>query len=156
MALAPQIQMMVAAQRMAESVERMSRDDDNAPTYRPRMDIPEPFHQFYVELHMDHPYWQTIRCDMAAPAFSDLHPDISDYLREYQQDVQMMEQLARALMEVAFPGAQECLAAAPASAQSAAPAGDAIEEIRKCKALMEEGILTQTEFEAKKKQLLGI
>lgn len=39
---------------------------------------------------------------------------------------------------------------------SMAPPADAIEEIKKYKALMEDGVLSQQEFEAKKKQLLGI
>ena len=37
-----------------------------------------------------------------------------------------------------------------------APPVDAIEEIKKYKTLMEEGIISQQEFDAKKKQLLGI
>ena len=47
--------------------------------------------------------------------------------------------------------------AAPAQqvAQPAAPA-NAIEEIQKYKALMDAGILTEEEFTAKKRQLLGI
>ena len=46
-----------------------------------------------------------------------------------------------------------------ASQPTPAPAGapvSAVEEIRGLKALLDEGILTQEEFEAKKKQLLGI
>jgi hypothetical protein len=37
-----------------------------------------------------------------------------------------------------------------------APPTDAIEEIKRYKALMEDGVISQQEFEAKKKQLLGI
>lgn len=33
---------------------------------------------------------------------------------------------------------------------------DSIEEIKKYKALMEEGVISQQEFDAKKSQLLGI
>ena len=46
-----------------------------------------------------------------------------------------------------------------ASQPNAAPTGtvvSVVEEIRGLKALLDEGILTQEEFEAKKKQLLGI
>ncbi|NLL86344.1 MAG: SHOCT domain-containing protein [Syntrophomonadaceae bacterium] len=38
----------------------------------------------------------------------------------------------------------------------AQPPADPIEEIKKYKSLMEEGIISKEEFEAKKKQLLGI
>lgn len=37
-----------------------------------------------------------------------------------------------------------------------APPADAIEEIKKYKALMEDGVISQQEFDAKKRQLLGI
>lgn len=46
-------------------------------------------------------------------------------------------------------------ASQPAPAPADAPVS-AVEEIRGLKALLDEGILTQEEFEAKKKQLLGI
>jgi hypothetical protein len=38
----------------------------------------------------------------------------------------------------------------------AVPPTDAIEEIKKYKALMEDGIISQQEFDAKKRQFLGI
>lgn len=44
----------------------------------------------------------------------------------------------------------------PASSPVTANVTDAAEEIRKFKALMDDGIITAEEFEAKKKQLLGI
>jgi len=62
---------------------------------------------------------------------------------------------------VAFPDAPE-FSAGPAAAgwqavhTASAPPVDAIEEIKKYKALMEDGVITQQEFDAKKKQLLGI
>lgn len=161
-ALAPQIGMMAMTQNMADNIERFTGDDDKnkKSSYRPRMDIPEPFQQFYVELHLEHPYWHTIRCDMSAPDFSNDHPDVSDYMREYQRDVEVMERLARAFMEVSFPGTNEITvngsAFEPFAPQVSAPPGDAIAEIRKCKELMEEGIISKEEFDAKKKQLLGI
>lgn len=40
--------------------------------------------------------------------------------------------------------------------QAAAPVADAADEIRKFKALLDDGIITEEEFQAKKKQLLGI
>jgi hypothetical protein len=72
-----------------------------------------------------------------------------------------MEKLVAALRTVAFPGATEQYAGPGMVEMGAvhttmAPPADAIEEIKKYKALMEDGILSQQEFEAKKKQLLGI
>lgn len=161
-ALAPQIQMMVATQRMADHMERLQDDDDRHNTYRPMLDIPEPFRQFFVELHVDHPYWSTIRCDMSAPTFSNQYPDIQDYMQEYQRDVEVMELLAMALMQVAFPGAGESIVGqAAVAAFSAAPTSPPLaertaEDILKFKSLLDAGVITREEFDAKKKQLLGI
>ena len=45
----------------------------------------------------------------------------------------------------------------PKPAQTTAPAGaDPADQIRKLKSLLDDGILTQAEFDAKKKQILGI
>ena len=69
-----------------------------------------------------------------------------------------MEQLARALMEVAFPGAPEQGMTQNTMGQPAASASsaDVVEEIKRFKTLMEQGILTEEEFTSKKRQLLGI
>ena len=71
-----------------------------------------------------------------------------------------MEELAEALMRVAFPQAGEVTkaGAAPAAAATAAaqPAADAVSEIKKYKELLDAGIITEEEFAAKKKQLMGI
>jgi hypothetical protein len=66
-----------------------------------------------------------------------------------------------AFKTVAYPNAPEQLvgfdAAGPQTAEpSIAPPEDAIEQIKKYKALMDEGIISEQDFEAKKKQLMGI
>lgn len=65
-------------------------------------------------------------------------------------------------MAVAFPGAPEITAddygtgaATAAKAVSAAPV-DAVAEIKKYKELLDQDLITQEEFAAKKRQLLGI
>ena len=84
-------------------------------------------------------------------------------MRDYNDKVATLEQLAYALMNFAFPGAP----AMAAGAAAAAPAGasvvsnpttnvDAVAEIQRFKALVDQGILTEEEFAAKKRQLLGI
>lgn len=122
-------------------------------------DVPEPFHAFNVELHFDHPYWTVIKCDMDGPRFDNTHPDVSDYLRDYQRSMEEIEKLVAALRAVAFPDATEQsvgLGTEGTVYTTAAPPADAIEEIKKYKALMEDGIISQEEFDAKKRQLLGI
>lgn len=78
---------------------------------------------------------------------------------EEQRSMEQIEKLVTAFKTVAFPGTTEQsfgLGAAQAVHTNVTPPTDAIEEIKKYKALMEEGIISQQEFDAKKKQLLGI
>ena len=70
-----------------------------------------------------------------------------------------MGQLARALMEVAFPGAPEQRVSGNAAVvvgQTATASVDAVAEIQRYKTLMDQGLITEEEFTAKKRQLLGI
>jgi hypothetical protein len=154
-AMAPQIQMMAAAKRIADQMDRIS-NDGNQPRYRPQMDISEPFREFRVELKFEHPYWTVFRCDMSAPIFNNDFPNAADYLREYQRGVEAMERLAALLMQVAFPGAGEVSAAGPSASAAASSAERAADDIMKFKSLLDAGVITQMEFDAKKKQLLGI
>lgn len=162
MALAPRIDQYIINRQMMENLERMTRDkDDNTYRRMPTMDIPEPFKKFNVELRFDHPYWNSFHCDMNGPTFSDTYPDVNDYIRSYQNSVKELEILVDALREVAFPKAMDenvrkgALEAA-ASLQAETRPVDAIEEIRKYKGLLEEGIITDEEFQAKKKEIMGI
>lgn len=161
MAMAPQIAMQAQMQRMADRV-----DDDN---HHHRVDIPEPFKNFNVEIRFNHPYWTTFTADMSGPTFNNDYPRVDDYLREYNNNVVTMDELARALMEVAFPGAPDLgsgpvitavnIAGVDPTATRSAPAagsGDVVAEIQRFKQLMDQGIITEEEFAAKKRQLLGI
>ena len=128
------------------------------------IDIPEPFKQFLVEIRFDHPYWSIFTADMGGPTFDNTYPDVNDYLRDYQNSAAIMDQLAHALMALAFPGAPEQQAGAaamtPTMTRSAVVtptvSTDAVSEIQRFKALMDQGIITEEEFTAKKRQLLGI
>ena len=73
-----------------------------------------------------------------------------------------MKQFATALRDIAFPNApiQQDTPTSPAAAyyggNAPATGVDTVEEIRRFKALMDQGIITEEEFAAKKTQLLGI
>ena len=169
-AMAPQIQQWLMQREMQRELERMRDKNDSQNHYHstPTMHIPEPFKKFNVEIRFNHPYWKTFKADMDGPTFNTSYPDINDYLLEYQQRVTTIEELARALAQIAFPGKAEQTvasvggtAAAAAVARSAPVAAvaepvDAVAEIQRYKKLVEQGILTEEEFAAKKRQLLGI
>lgn len=161
MALAPQISQFMTTKQMARTMDKMDDGKQNYSTPMPHFSVAEPLGAFNVELHFDHPYWTVIKCDMDGPRFDSHHPDVNNYLSTYQSSIRELEKMVAALGKVAFPEApKQSIGLGAAGAQAAhtslAPPVDAIEEIKKYKALMEDGIISQQEFEAKKKQLLGI
>jgi predicted Zn-dependent peptidase len=96
---------------------------------------------------------------MDGPRFDSNNPDISDYLHFYKLSIEELEKLVAALKIVAFPQAPEQsqnLGTRTQTDYTTTTPSDVIEEIKRYKALMEEGIITQQEFNSKKKQLLGI
>lgn len=162
MEMIPQINQMLMQEQMRRNRERMrdmldgERDDIR---YQPNLvDIPEPFQKFQIEIYFDHPYWNVYSADMKGPSFDNTCPDVNDYLRDYQNSAAVMDELAHALMKLAFPGAPERKDGFAAGQSTAAPATpvDAVTEIQRFKALMDQGIITEEEFAAKKRQLLGI
>lgn len=171
MALAPQIEQLRMQIQMRHEMERMreSQKDENGNSVNsgysslPNIEIPVPFKIFLVEIHFEHPYWPLFKADKSAPSFDSDEPDVNNYLRSYDSDVQLMEDLARALKEVAFPDAPERTAAAGSTAAAggggvSAPGVtvDTVEELKRLKELVDMGILTEEEFTAKKRQVLGI
>ena len=161
MAMAPQISQFLMNKQMARTLDRIDDGKMNRTAETPYFNVPEPFQRFNVELHLDHPYWTVIKCDMDGPRFNDTNPDVNDYIRAYQRSIEEIEKLAAAFKTVSFPGAPEQFVGlgttgAQAVPTASAPPVDAIEEIKKYKTLMEEGVISQQEFDAKKKQLLGI
>ena len=159
MALAPQSAQFMMNRQMARALDKLDDGKKNGSAPMQYFDVPEPFRAFNVELHFDHPYWTVVKCDMDGPRFSNDRPDVNDYIRSYQSSIEELEKLVAAFKTVAFPGAPE-QSISPGTSQavhpSIVPPADAIEEIKKYKALMEDGIISQQEFDAKKRQLLGI
>ena len=166
MAMAPQINQFRMQAQMQRNMERIAdRLDDgksNSSYTSTRIDIPEPFKTFLVEIRFEHPYWSVFTADMTGPTFDNDIPDVDDYLRDYHSKAETMGQLARALMQVAFPGAPEQQVAAttaPMAGQTVVTptmSVDAVAEIQRFKDLMDQGIITEEEFAAKKRQLLGL
>lgn len=126
--------------------------------HAPECRVSTPFRHFVVELELDHPYWHSYRSEMDAPEIDKDYPSVDSYLHDYEGKVDELHTLARNLMQFIAPGAPETNASA-ASAPAAAPstgAGNTIEELKQYKSLLDAGVITEEEFAAKKRQLLGI
>lgn len=168
--LAPQIAQFRMQKEMYEQMERMERERENREkarngetgsssyhVYSPSFDAPDPFRHFYVELTLDHPYWGGLREKLDAPSLNRYDPSIDVYMRDYQEKVDQLHTLAANLMQVINPNAKEIHEENKASAVvQTADADDTVGEIQKYKALLDAGIITEEEFAAKKRQLLGI
>lgn len=165
MAVAPQINRFLMNRQLSRTLDKLDDGKVNGSSSAPLFSAPAPFKAFNIELHVEHPYWNVIAFDISGPTFDTTHPSVDSYLRDYQRSVEEIEKLASAFRTVAFPNAAGQWAGAgathytqpayPAHSAAAAPV-DAIEEIKKYKSLMEEGVISREEFDAKKRQLLGI
>lgn len=175
--MAPMISRFEMQKREYEMMERMENmmdrqdDNDNRPRRyhtRPTFYGNEPFSHFSIRVRMEHPYWTGIhRGKWAAPTFDSQYPRIDSYMREYNQKVEELRNLALHFKNLVNPNSKEIydgenVGDAPQVVQTvtlasqAAPAVDVVEELKKFKDLMDAGIITEEEFTAKKKQLMGI
>lgn len=127
--------------------------------YSPHFEAPKLFEKFRVEITLDHPYWTLYEEKIDAPTFDRRLPSIDNYLKNYREKVDDLYLLAVKLMHMIDPDAGERQiggAAVPPAAASVAAPVDAVAEIKKYKDLLNQGIITEEEFTAKKRQLLGI
>lgn len=161
MAMTPQITQFMMNTQMARAIDKLDDGTSNGSASIKYFDIPEPFKVFNVELHFEHPYWSVIKCDMDGPKFDNSRPDINSYIRQYQRNIEELEKLVLALKTLAFANTQEQSVGTSSVGVQAAGATmtspiDVIEEIKKYKALMEDGVISEKDFNEKKRQLLGI
>ncbi len=161
-------------EEMRRSMDENNRRDDRREDldhrdYRDRVNepdfnIPNPVEKFAVEITLDHPYWKSFYKETGAPKFDSDQPSTIDYLDDYTQKTEGLHALAQNLMQIIDPQVQEQvidLHAATQSTQSAPQAApvqaeDPTVALPKYKALLDAGVITAEEFEAKKKQLLGL
>lgn len=170
-ALAPSIDSFLRQKQEFEHMENMHRmmeRDHDCPNHdrpprppRPSFSCTPPVRKFRVELTLEHPYWRSFRQEIGGPDFSSQNPSVDDYLREYEDKVNGLHELAFQLAQIMNPGSSERWAdemqeQVQAQLNQAAAAVDTVAEIQKYKLLFDAGVLTEEEFAAKKKQLLGI
>lgn len=135
--MAPQAARFLMQREMYEQMERMGRENS--------------------ELTLMHPYWSGFRGKLDAPGFNRYSPDIGNYMRDYQEKADMLHTLAVNLMQMIDPNAREVRDADNATAAArTVSAEDTAHEIEKYKSLLDAGIITEEEFAAKRRLLLGI
>lgn len=165
-------------ERMKVMVDAMDRDRERDGYRReipePRFDVAKPVQQYHIIITMDNPYVPEFRGDIDGPDFSFVTPDLMETAQRYNNLLDSLDVLAQSLMRLFAPNAPAHRAddnavqqqpavpvAAPVAVPVAAPAAasapaDAVTELRRFKELLDQGILTEEEFAAKKRQLLGL
>lgn len=160
--MVPLISQFVLQRREYELLEERAKREGTTLQYsRPYFEMPVPFRHYYVELVLDHPYWQGHSWEMSAPGLDRNSPNIDFYLDTYERQTKGLYELARHLMDLICPGAPEVCgndeaAVSRQPVQQIVVQEDVTEQLKKFKALLDAGILTEEEFTAKKRQLLGI
>lgn len=128
----------------------------------PDADRLKPFLKFRLKIELEHPYWSRRDFDQNAPGFDPSDPSIKVYLSEYEKKVEKLRELADQLMALLNPDAPRRQVSAHAVSGTDTSPGisdtpaDAVAEIQKYKGLLDSGAITEEEFAAKKRQLLGI
>lgn len=92
------------ATQMARVINKLDGGKGNRTTLMKYFDILEPFQAFKVELHLDHPYWTVIKCELDSPKFSGEFPNVNDYICDYKRRIKEIEKLVLALKAVSFQG----------------------------------------------------
>lgn len=109
-----------------------------------------PVNNFVLEFRVNNQYWKVLHHEFSAPGISD--NDIAGYIKNYARARSIVEAASQEMLSF-FPGAQAQTATADSRGSSAASVAD---DLKKFKELLDGDIITQEEFNAKKKQLLGI
>ena len=155
-------------QYMAELHETLHSDRDHDKNHdaerrlppEPTFDVAAPVKKFNVEVRLNHPYWKSFRGEVDAPGYDRHQPSVEDYLKNYRAKSGELLELAKHLMRLMDPAAKERWdggeSEKKAAAQSAAAPVDAVAEIQRYKSLLDAGVITEVEFTAKKRQLMGI
>lgn len=152
---------------MEEEMERQAKERGD--TYMSRyISVPHvsdlnPFKKYFVSLKLDHLYHKMEKeFKEDGPGFSDYDTSIQGYLQAYETATEAMRTLAENLMAVINPDApRRQVAAQPVPGTESMPGAsaapvDAVAEIQRYKGLLDSGAITEEEFAAKKRQLLGI
>jgi len=147
--------------RTIDYAEKLQNDRDFERS-RPNFRCTEPFNKWYMTIEIDHPWGEGFSHHDSQIFFDTQYPSIADALDKYQTEFVGYKEIAMALRKICCPDCQiidETNQAAPGTAApstSSSAATSVADDLKKFKELLDDGIITQEEFDAKKKQLLGL
>lgn len=153
--------------RMEEEREfhARARGEDYSAPYISAPDVYRlsPFRKYYVYIEVDNPQKKESKeFKEDAPRFNEYDPTVRGYLYSYEKATNDMRILAENLMAVINPDAPQRQVASPTASDARSmpvaqtASADPVAEIQKYKELFDSGAITEEEFAAKKRQLMGI
>lgn len=150
--------------RMEEHREReaRARGEEYIADYIPSPSVSDlnPFKKYHVYIELEHPYKKEAKeYKQDGPGFSEYNLTVESYMSGYENYTADIRTLAENLMAVMNPDAPlRVVPSANSAASRSMPAAvaDPVEEIKKYKSLLDCGAITEEEFAAKKRQLMGI
>lgn len=157
--LREQVNAMSAQINMSNMIDRMQRAQDKE--HATDTSFSDPMRDWHIVITLEHPYWTKLETELDGPFWDNSEPDCVKFIRDYDTSIKKLKEFAMGMLRTCFPEVlarteQANNAAKAAAAAPAAPATGAAEEIKKFKELLDVGAITQEEFDAKKKQLLGL
>lgn len=154
--LRDQVSAMSAQINFSNMTDRMqrARDAEHATDTR----FSDPMQKWHIALTLEHPYWNRIETELGGPGWNNSEPNCAQFLHEYDESIKKLRDFAGCMLRTCFPEVleRERTQRAASGAANTAPAASAADEIKKFKELLDAGAITQEEFDAKKKQLLGL
>lgn len=161
--LASQITKMMMNKRALEVLDKVhdkvtDGEDKSNTTSQRYIDFPTPFQYFQMEFQLDHPYWTTFMKQEEGPILNRQRPDVEAYRRTYMERVEEFRIFANCLMQLIHANGKRMQESSITNvqAQQSSSTDDMAKEIQKYKALLDAGVITEEEFTAKKRQILGI
>lgn len=157
MQMAPKIEEFLRDVEVYEGIKK--RREEIGQTFdrpRPQLEVKEPFRNFKLEIQFEHPYWEKKEFLLSGPSLNRMNPNLEFYLRKYRRDVATVKELAQGFQAVSFPGAAERNEKGTAAPYAWTEREDPVQAIQRYHKLMEQGIITNSEFEEKKRQLMRI
>ncbi|MFA9380749.1 MAG: SHOCT domain-containing protein [Acetanaerobacterium sp.] len=128
----------------------LNRLDGNKDNDKNEPKIYAPISTFHLEFTVNNEYWKILQHNFGAPGL--VNNDIPGFLRNYSCARAIVDDASQELLSL-FPGAPAQGAADEGTDISTA---DLADDLKKFKDLWDMGIITQAEFDAKKKLLLGL
>lgn len=128
----------------------------------PDFDCPVPFNKWHISVEVDHPWGEGVSDSDGQVWFDNKKPSVYETIDKYRNSLAQYKELAMAFCKACCPDCKivedGVTAVNPTTGTAAAGSlsNGAMDDIMKYKSLLDSGVITQEEFDVKKKELLNL